>query len=219
MEIITVEQRLQSEGLDYPQLNALQADDTLYTLLAHQPPGRIRITSTSIGNADPVEAHQRSSALFDLVASLDNQPDLLVSPEYSIPWEALQDAIERGIKPGRGKLWVLGCESIPLNGLNSVRERLDQLAVVLDDDSFPGALTTQQYRDPLVYAFLSNASVDKAERLVLLVQYKTAPSGDPENTEATGMLPGVYVYAFGSQPSEVRLITLICSDVFEFTQE
>lgn len=33
------------------------------------------------------------------------------------------------------------------------------------------------------------------------------------------MLPGIYIYAFGALPSEVRLITLICSDVFGFRQD
>lgn len=219
MEIVTVEQRLKRVGLEHPRLNALQADDTLYTLLAHQPPGRIRIADTSIGHADPNEAYLRSRALFELANSQDSQPDLLVSPEYSIPWEALMDAIESGIVPSEGKLWVLGCESLPIGELDAIRQRLGERAVVLDDDLSPLTRTTQQYRNPLVYVFLTKASEDQTARLVLLVQYKTEPSGDHENTEATGMLPGVYVYAFGNPPREIRLITLICSDVFGFGQD
>jgi len=219
LEIIPVEQRLKREGLDPPRLNALQADDTLYTVLAHQPPGHIRIAPGSIGNANSVEAKQRTAAFLQLAATAGSQPDLVVSPEYSVPWEALLEAIEQGVVPEEGKLWVLGCESLPLGELDAVRQRLGERAVVLDDDVFPGARTTQQYRNPLVYAFLTNSSADQSVRLVLLVQYKTEPSGDPHNTEATGMLPGIYIYAFGTLPSEVRIITLICSDVFGFRQE
>lgn len=219
MEIVPVEQRLKRERLDPPRLNALQADDSLYTVLAHQPPGRIRIALDSIGHADSVEAKQRTAAFLQLAAMAGSQPDLVVSPEYSVPWEALLEAIEQGVVPEEGKLWVLGCESLPLCGLDVVRQRLGERAIVLDDDVFPGARTTQQYRNPLVYVFLTKCSTDQSVRLVLLVQYKTEPSGDPENTEATGMLPGVYIYAFGTLPSEVRLITLICSDVFGFKQE
>ena len=219
MEIVPVEQRLKREGLESPRLNALQADDTLYTVLAHQPPGHIRIAPGSIGNSNSVEAKQRTAAFLQLAATAGSQPDLVVSPEYSVPWEALLEAIERGVVPEEGKLWVLGCESLPLGELDAVRQRLGERAVVLDDDAYPGARTTQQYRNPLVYAFMTKSSADHSDRLVLLVQYKTEPSGDPQNTEATGMLPGVYVYAFGTPPSEVRLITLICSDVFGFKQE
>lgn len=219
MEIVPVEQRLNREGLEPPRLNALQADDTLYTVLTHQPPGRIRIAPDSISHADSVEAMLRTAAFLRLAATAESQPDLVVSPEYSVPWEVLLEAVEQGIVPGEGKLWVLGCESLPLGGLDAVRRRLGELAVILDDDVYPGSRTTQQYRNPLVYVFLTKCSVDNSTRLVLLVQYKTEPSGDPENTEATGMLPGVYVYAFGTLPREVRLITLICSDVFGFSQE
>jgi hypothetical protein len=219
LEIVPVEQRLKREGLEPPRLNALQADDSLYTVLAHQPPGRIRIAPDSIGHANSVEAKQRTAAFLQLAATAGSQPDLVISPEYSVPWEALLEAIEQGVVPVEGKIWVLGCESLPLGELEVVRQRLGERVVVLDDDVSPGARTTQQYRNPLVYVFLTKKTVDQASCLVLLVQYKTAPSGDPRNTEATGMLPGVYIYAFGTLPSEVRLITLICSDIFEFTKE
>lgn len=219
MEIIPVGRRLEREGLEPPRLNALQADDTLYTVLAHQPLGRIRIAPGSIGHIDSVEAKQRAAAFLKLAARSGSQPDLVVSPEYSVPWDALLEAIEQGIVPQEGKLWVLGCESLPLDGLDAIRQRLGDRAMVLDDDVSPGPRTTQQYRNPLAYVFLSKGCTDQSLRLVLLVQYKTEPSGDPQNTEAMGMLSGVYIYAFGTQPKEVRLFTLICSDVFGFRQE
>lgn len=216
MKVICVEEKLGSAGLDRPRLNALQPDDTLYTVLAHQPLGRIRIATDSIGHANPADAAQRTRSLFRLAASPENQPDLLISPEYSVPWDALVETIEEGTAPETGKLWVLGCESLPLGGLAAIRERLIDKAIVLDDDVSPVERTTQRYRNPLAYVFRTKATDDQSDRLVLLVQYKTVPSGDPDNTEAAGMLPGNFVYAFGSLPGEVRLITLICSDVFGF---
>ena len=216
MEVISVEQKLAAAGLESPRLNALQADETLYTVLAHQPPGHIRIATDSIGHVNPVEAAQRTRSLFRLAASLECQPDLLISPEYSVPWDALVESIQEGIGPEPGKLWVLGCESLPLAGLAAIRESLSGRALVLDDDVSPVERSTQKYRNPLVYVFRTKATEDQSEQLVLLVQYKTVPSGDRGNTEAAGMLPGKFVYAFGSPPGEVRLITLICSDVFGF---
>jgi hypothetical protein len=216
LKIVSVEEKLTAEGLEAPRINALRADDTQYTLLAHQPLGRIRIAPDAIGHANAVEAKQHADSLLKLAALPGEQPDLLVSPEYSIPWDALLEAIEQGRVPELGKLWVLGCESLHLGGLNAVRQKLGALAVVLDDDISPIARTTQQYRNPLVYVFKTKANADQSERIVLLVQYKTEPSGDPGNTEAVGMLPGEYVYTFGRSPAEVRLITLVCSDVFGF---
>lgn len=217
LQVVPVNERLHSEGLRPPTLNVLQADETLYTVLALQPEGRIRITESFIGNADAVEATKRIFLFMQEVGKI--QPDVVVCPEYSIPWDALIESIEAGIAPQTGKLWVLGCESLPLTKLQEYRERLAPHAAVLDDDISTMERTTQQYRNPLTYVFKTHSEDGVTERLVLLVQYKTAASGDHDNTEATGMLPGKNVYVFGSAPQEVRLMTLICSDVFSFSDE
>lgn len=217
VQVVPVEKKLRDAGLRHPTLNLLQADDTLYTVLALQPEGRIRITESFIGNADAAEAKKRIFLFMQQVEKI--QPDVLVCPEYSVPWDALIESIEAGIVPHTGKLWVLGCESLPLTKLQEYRERLSPQATVLDDDISTTERTTQQYRNPLTYVFKTRSEDGLTEHLVLLVQYKTAASGDPQNTEATGMLPGKNVYVFGSAPQEVRLMTLICSDVFSFSRE
>jgi hypothetical protein len=219
LEIVSVGQKLQEVGLAHPTLNALQADDTLYTVLALQPQGRIRITDNSIGHADSADAKRKMLSIIQLVAGMESQPDLVISPEYSVPWDALLELIEADITPQLGKLWVLGCESLPLGGLREIRERLGPKAVILDDDISPSQRTTQQYRNPLAYVFWTQSEDQLSEKLVILVQYKTTLSGDTENTEATGMLPGKNVYLFGRAPEEVRLMTLICSDVFDFSRD
>ena len=97
MEVIPLERKLATAGLEHPRLNALQADETLYTVLAHQPLGRIQISVDSIRQADPAGAVKRTQAFLRLAASLESQPDLLISPEYSVPWDALVEAIQAGI--------------------------------------------------------------------------------------------------------------------------
>lgn len=216
LEVVLAEAKLKEFELETPQLNALRADDSLYTVLAHQPPGQIRVTAGGIGHASSDEAKQRADALLTLASASGAQPDLLVSPEYSIPWESVLQAVENRKLPEAGKLWVLGCESLPIGHLDVIRQRLGELAVVIDDDVAPAPRTTQRYRNPLVYIFRTRSSASQGQKVVLLVQYKTEVSGDPDNTEATGMLRGRYVYAFGGSPGEVRLITLVCSDVFGF---
>lgn len=216
LNIVDVEGVLaaQPEPLEPPRLAALQANDTLYRLLALQPEGRIRITEQGIGNVDARKAHLQMSSFLALAGRPGQQPDVVITPEYSVPWSALIEALERGVCPDLGKLWVLGCESLPLGETALVRARLAGRVVVIDDDSSPDVRTTQCYRNPLAYVFQTRTTADGAARVVLLIQYKTAPSGDPGNTEARGMLPGSSVYVFGRKPGEVRLMTLICSDVF-----
>ncbi|MBF5037950.1 hypothetical protein INP77_00445 [Methylophilus sp. 13] len=215
MEIISAREKLKSSNLDHPILNALQATETLYTTLAYQPSGHILIQDDFIGNADE-KARVRARSFLNLINELDVQPDLVISPEYSIPWQALSELLLSGSRPDAGKLWILGCESLKLGELANIRDNLRDIAVVLDDDTSPVETTTQRYRNPVVYIFETKSLVDESLKLVLLVQYKTCPSGDKDNTEAKGMLPGKFVYVFGDYPQEVRLITLICSDVFEF---
>lgn len=205
--------------LAHPRLTALQADDTLYTVLALQPEGRIRITDTSIGHADAAGAAEKVRAFFDLASGMESKPDLVICPEYSVPWEVLLQLIESGAGPQAGKLWVLGCESLPLGQLAAYRERLGGKAIVIDEGEAGAVITTQRYRDPLVYLFRTQSGLDGTERLVMLVQYKTEASGDAGNSEARGMLSGNAVYLFGTLPGEVRLMTLICSDVFGLTDD
>jgi hypothetical protein len=215
MEVVPISKVLgeHPKHLIGPKLSALQADDTLYTVLGMQPPGRLRITDESIGHADAAAANAFVRDFFRLALELEAKPDLVICPEYSVPWDALLQLLESGAGPERGKLWVLGCESLPLQQLNVYRDRLGERVIIIDE-GVSQPVTTQRYRNPLVYLFRASSKVDSEEHLVMLVQYKTVVSGDAGNTEARGMLPGRVVYLFGTAPTEVRLMTLICSDVF-----
>jgi len=214
MEIVRVSKVLGEDPrrLVAPKLSALQADDSLYTVLALQPYGRIRISETGIGHADAAGAAAQVRDFFRLAT--EARPDLLICPEYSVPWEVLLQLLEGGAGPDLGKMWVLGCESLPLSDLSDVRKRLVDRVVVIDEGLGDQPVTTQRYRNPLVYLFRTTSELDGSEHLVMLVQYKTVPSGDEGNTEARGMLPGRSVYVFGTRPAEVELMTFICSDVF-----
>jgi hypothetical protein len=215
LNLLPLKNVLELEGLQHPKLNALQATEALYTVLALQPQGSILVTDAGIGHADAVAGQLTISAFLALANQGDSPPDLVVAPEYSVPWEVLLTAVEAGIVPKKGKLWALGCESLPLGQLDAYRVRIGDKAVIIDERPDLANVTTQRYLNPLVYLFQSLGD-DQLQRLVLLVQYKTEVSGDIHNTEATGMLTGNAVYLFGSQPHEVRFLTLICSDAFKF---
>jgi hypothetical protein len=221
LNIVSVETVLAKDPLKLvpPSLLALQASETLYTVLALQPQGRIQIDDNGIRNADAADVSEKIRRFFDLALEMPQMPDLLICPEYCVPWDVLLRLIESGAGPKPGKLWVLGCESLPLGQLQTYRERLGDRAVIIDEGETDAVITTQRYRNPLVYLFTTNSRLDEKQHLVMLVQYKTAPSGDQRNTEARGMLAGQDVYLFGTPPSEVRLMTLVCSDVFGLTDK
>jgi hypothetical protein len=106
----------------------------------------------------------------------ETDADLVVTPEYSMPWSTLTATIQAAIIPSQGKLWAMGCESIRYSELDHLKQELAPVATVIFE-----TLPAQQDRflDPLAYIFLAPpADGNGAARLVMLVQFKTFPMAD-----------------------------------------
>ena len=215
MIIKPIRDLLKEEHLEYPCLSVLQSNESLYTALLVQPEAHIQVRDEFIRNADRAGAY----AMYDAIAreASTQSVELLVTPEYSFPWETIEALLQDDISPDIGQLWVLGCESLSLKDLPTLKERFSQWAKVLHEP-LPEQPATARYLDPLVYIFRTETSETHESRLVMVVQFKTTPSGDRSNIEATCMARGNDVYLFESG-NEVRLITIICSDAFEFTDK
>jgi len=213
MKITHIEGVLRNHHLKYPKLEVLQPTNTLYTAMLVQPRAEIQVRDGWIRNVDREGARK----LFNGIAreAINKNVELLVTPEYSFPWEAFEDLLGAGARPAAGQLWVLGCESLALAELSGLKARFSRWATVIHE-ALPVQPASASYLDPLVYLFLTESSNDNQEHLVMLVQFKTAPSGDPANIEVTRMARGNEVYLF-EHAHEVRLMALICSDAFEFT--
>lgn len=216
MNIKPISKLLHDHGFEYPQLAALQPSDALYTALLVQPTASIQVRDDFIRNTD----RAGSQSMFGSIAREAHvrSVELFITPEYSFPWDTIEDLLHGGIGPAEGKLWVLGCESLSLDDLPALKDRFSKWAVVLHETLPENRPATARYLDPLVYLFRTKRSGLQETRLVMVVQFKTCASGDPHNTEATRMARGTDVYLF-ERGNEVRLITLICSDAFDFTNE
>jgi hypothetical protein len=215
MQIQPVADLLRKNNLQYPKLAVLQPTVELFTALLVQPVAVVKVRDDYIRNAN----HDRAKKLFTAIAreAHARSVELLVTPEYSFPWESIEELLGAGIRPSGGQLWVLGCESLSLVELDGLKARFTKWAKVLHEQ-LPQQAATVRYLDPLVYIF-STETIDSGEtETVMVVQFKTTPSGDQENIEATCMARGQDVYLF-QHGNEVRLISLICSDAFAFTDE
>lgn len=214
MNIKPISELLHEHDLEYPHLAVLQPSENLYTALLVQPKAHIQVRDEFIRNADRAGAH----AMFMAIAQEAHAKsvELLVTPEYSVPWETIESLLQEGVTPDVGQLWVLGCESLSLAELPTLKDRFSQWAIVLHEPLPPGQPATARYLDPLIYLFRTKTSGSNEPCIVMVVQFKTCPSGDPHNTEATRMARGDDVYLF-ERGNEVRLITIICSDAFAFT--
>ncbi|MEA1605571.1 hypothetical protein [Pseudomonas spirodelae] len=215
MQIKPIADLLRNNNLRYPTLAVLQPTNSPYTALLVQPEALVKVRDNYIRNAN----QDRARKLFTSIAqeASERSVELLVTPEYSFPWESIEELLQMGVSPTGGQLWVLGCESLALSDLDDLKGRFGQWAEVLHEPLPPHAATAR-YLDPLVYIFSTEQIGSGAPRTVMVVQFKTTPSGDPDNIEATRMARGDDIYIF-ENGNEIRLISLICSDAFAFTDE
>lgn len=216
MDIVPATQILADHGFDEPRLNVLLADANNYSVLLLQPEGQIEATQAGIRNRDrELAGAQFMGVLAEATAS---QPDLVVTPEYSTPWEALRAAIVGADKgPTQGKLWALGCESIKYSELQSIKHEIAEIATVI----FEGMDSDDnRFVDPLAYVFRTTESHgDGQPKLVVLVQFKTHAMADKHEFEKNRLQLGSSVYRFGRYGTGISLTSLICSDVFAVTED
>lgn len=215
VRLVDVKGFLAGRGFEYPKLAVLQASEQLYTSVLVQPKAIISVSKGFIGNACAAEAEKLF--LGAIQVAVDKNAELLVTPEYSMPWAVLERALKESGGPKEGRLWILGCESLPIAELKDLPARFEQLAKVLHQNINVNSLpSTVSYFDPVVYIFRTTATGNAESKLIMLVQFKTCVSGDRANIEATNMAEGTDVYRFDGGRTEVGLLTLICSDSFAF---
>lgn len=212
MQIKPVAEVLASEGLGAPVINALVANVENYSVLLMQPCGHIEASTAGVRNRDR-ELAQRQFGGF-LTDARQTGADLVITPEYSMPWETLVAAIKNGTVPGEGKLWALGCESIKYDELEGLKHDLAAFATVIFEPMQPDAA---RFTDPLAYVFVARpVEGGGAASIVVLVQFKTYPMGDNDHFEVNGLQRGTRIYQFGAGGQSLRLVSLICSDAFAF---
>jgi len=216
MQITAVAEALASEGVGPPVLNALVANEDNYTVLLMQPCGQIEASAAGVRNRDRVLAQKQFGEF--VTDACKTQPDLVITPEYSMPWATLVGAIKGSAVPALGKLWALGCESIKYSDLQALKDDLASFATVLFEPLEPDP---GRFVDPLAYVFNAVPADGNggAPRTIVLVQFKTHPMGDKDHFEINGMQRGTCLYQFGGVGQSLRLVSLICSDAFAFQDE
>lgn len=213
MEIKPVREILEPEGFGMPTLNVLIPNADNYATLLMQPQGDIEVNAAGVRNFDRDLATAQFSQFLDDAA--ETQADLVVTPEYAMPWEVLLNALRNGVKPSSGKLWVLGCESIKFSEFQSAKTEIAPHATILFE---PLEVDGGRFLGPLAYVFLApDIDANENDRLIILCQFKTNPMGDADHFEVNCLQRGSWVYQFGDyQGQDIKLVSLICSDAFVF---
>ena len=179
MDIMPVADILLKNALGAPILNALIPNVENYTVLALQPDGDIEASDEGVRSRDRVLVTRQFGKFLEYAK--ETQADLVITPEYSMPWKVLSAVISGGSGPVKGKLWALGCESIKISELESLKERLAPFATVIYE---PIDASSTRFVSPLAYIFVSPSAQDNGEaKTVLLLQFKTHAMGDPNHFE------------------------------------
>lgn len=206
---------LLEHGLQEPDLEMLRPTEASYTSLLLQPSGPIFASEQRIGNFDVPAATAKSLSLLRLAR--ERGAHLAVTPEYFMPWAALEEAIATGITPGEGVLWVLGCESITQEALEHFQQNVIDLCLVIHEP-WQGLEIDRDLFDPVVLLFQAKRP-DGSSKLVALVQFKTFPSRDALFLEERWLRRGTQIYRFRGRSGHLTAAIIICSDAFALRDE
>lgn len=219
IRIVEVEQVLQQQAspLRLMSLQALNPAREPYRAILLQPTGVIEANEQRIGHADRELGHALCSGFLE--SAVQQHADLVVAPEYCVPWTVVEEIVVGRYRPPQGSIWVLGCESISPNALQDVRNRFQAAdhCVFLHEPLDPRQAAQRRYVDPLLYVFWAQDQNGQSV-LVLLAQLKTVACRDSLDVEQTSLCLGQSVYVFNRAVGNMCLASIICSDAFDFTE-
>lgn len=196
-------------------LSALEPQLDLYRAMLCQPRGAIRANDDGIGNADVAAAAKMYEAVLREAVTRDS--DLVVLPEYSVPWSVIRGIVAGDFRPSPGSLWALGCESITPDDLDQFKTEntnRDYIRVIYEPWD-RRQRSQKRFIDPLVYVFWARTTAGLSV-LCFLVQFKTVPCRDDDNLELRSLYLGKDIYCFCNPAGSIRLLGFICSDAFGF---
>ena len=180
--------------------------------------GTLDSSTHRIGNLDGDAAASAYRAF--LGRATTSHADLVLTPEYSVPWLVFNDIVQGNRLPPTGALWALGFESITPAEFRALKVAVDAAAqptILLHEPLDAREEQQKTFMDPLLYLFWARDDDTREDVLCALVQFKTIGSRDPNHIERDHLYLGTTIYKFTSAANPIALIGLICSDAFEFT--
>lgn len=216
--IVDVEEvlRQRQRPLTLRALQALNPAREPYRAILLQPTGVVEANEARVGHADAALGQALCSSFVSTAAQA--HADLAVAPEYCVPWTVVDEIIEGRHRPSLGALWVLGCESIPPAEIQALAERCNAggQCAFHHEPLDPRQVAQKRYVDPLLYVFWAE-DADGGAVLFLLAQFKTVACRDYRDIEQTSLCVGQAVYAFNRGAGRMSLLSIICSDAFDFS--
>lgn len=219
INILNVEDVLnrQQPPLTLVSLHALSSTREPYRTMLLQPDGVIEANEHRVGHEDAKLGHALCSGF--LSSAVNSHADLVVAPEYCVPWSVVDEIVAGHYRPPLGSIWVLGCESIsPTEILVQVQRYNGNGQCMFYHEPLDARQAAQRrYVDPLLYVFWTKDQYDQP-LLFFLIQFKTVACRDYRDVEETSLCLGQTVYAFNRGIGQMSLVSIICSDAFHFAE-
>lgn len=205
-----IDDLIAKDGFQQIPLGLLEPDCTEYDVMLYQHSGEITADANGVHNADGAAAAAKFTSLF--VLAFSQQPQLLVTPEYSCPWPAVEQMVQNNYWPAAGKAWVIGCESIRPNRLEDFCRHCDTVSWV--GPSYEPELD-QVFLD-IACICLNATAADGTETRIAVLQAKNTPMADGQHLiEPNSLIPGTERYILRNDDDSIHLAIMICSDALE----
>lgn len=194
-------------------LEVLEKDTNNYTMLLFQHKGVFSVNNDKFGNETDCSA--KFSAFIELAKA--KNVSLALTPEYSCPWNSVVQVVQNQDKwPNNSKLWALCCESITPDEIRAFKQAYANANVLIHFDEEVLNHGGGVLLDPVCYVF--KAQVNKVEKLIVLVQFKTQHMGVWETTlERDKYIWGNEVYVLRNTLISIYLFSNICSEAANFS--
>lgn len=200
-------------GVDPVPLTLLHPDHQTAKIMAFQCSGKIDFNENVV-NADHGLAEKKHKKFFALAR--EKNASLAITPEYSCPWSVVETILfHQELAPHPGSLLVIGCEAITIEEFRIFREGTEDLVNWHFENVVPAA--NQKFLSPVVYLLHAQEEQEGQTKLCAIVQFKCHDMGGTF-FERDNLIKGSvrYVLHNRNQPESIRLLTLICADVFTF---
>lgn len=210
-KMVNIDDCFGENKLKLPNLSLLTPDEQTYEMLLLQPEGKVLANNSSISsNGCP----KMGGKIYEfLKLAKGENVELAVTPEYSCPWSVFETILSEGIIPDIHNIWIVGCESITIQELNTIKERNKQYKWIFDENI---SEQRDKFVNPVCYLFNTYNTSENLERIIL-IQFKTQFMGDGGiGIERDHMIKGNKIYYIRNNEDSIHLATLICSDTNGF---
>jgi hypothetical protein len=198
------------KNLAKPTLVCLHQDQYLYNLLLYQCVSELGYDNTGIWTTSDEFNEKIESFVQNALA---NDIHVAMTPEYSFPWSAVNGCVQKKLFPAMGNVWLFGCQSITPKAFLDLVNATKDVEWVFDEELLaPHAENEKSFLDP-VCIFLRTNDLGGNEKLVIIVQFKTACFGGADSKwERDNLIRGTKFYVLSNEFESSRLVVLLCSD-------